>query len=204
MFLGRQCFSLHLAGMLGPRFSISLSGSRWQWYLVPLPDMKEVGADFILESTGFLELKIAFALKCPSKSVFCCVFNFLNFFLPLYYLMSLYKVFKHGPVWPVFLFLNTGQLSEWSVPVLLDYKLCLRSKKMFSDGHFLRVCPRFSTRLFQTQPKFCSRFFFLVKYCVVELELFNPWRSKVVLGRKRSKVPVGTKICNLYGEAVLW
>lgn len=65
-----QCLSLHPPGMLGPRFSISLRGSRWQWHPVPLPDMKEVAANFILESTGFLELKSTFSLKCPSKSVF--------------------------------------------------------------------------------------------------------------------------------------
>lgn len=32
---------------------------------------------------------------------------------------------------------------------------------------------------------------------------FNPWRSKVALGRKRSKVPVEAKICSLDGGPVL-
>lgn len=87
-----------------------------------------------------LELKTTFSLKCSSKSVF------RGFFLC--YLMSLYKVFKHCPVWPVIRMISAcptevqavsshqEDVLRWPLPVwvsMLLHKAFLDSAKILQQ-----------------------------------------------------------------------
>lgn len=143
---------------------------------------------FILESTGFLELKTTFFLKCPSKSLFWVFFS-------LCYLMGLYKVFKHCPVWPVIRMISAcptevqavssqqENVLRWPLPVWVSMLL----HKAFPD----------SAKILQQ--------IFLLLSQIVCCRAGTFWilgGQKVALGRKRSKVSAGTKICSIDGEAV--